>query len=96
MQTLGNKGNRDGYELFLRQHLDNNLSIQTAGVVRIRFEEHGAGEVCLVSVAASGKPAFAKPHEGGQGPTDFWVRIGNATKQLHGDDMIEYRDNHWG
>jgi hypothetical protein len=50
----------------------------------------------MVSVAASGKPAFARPHEGGRGATEFWVRIGNATKQLHGDDMIEYRDNHWG
>jgi hypothetical protein len=47
MQTLGNKANRDGYELFLRQLLDNSLSIQTAGVVRIRFDEvaglHGVG-----------------------------------------------------
>ncbi len=96
MHTLGSKGNRDGYELFLRQHLDSNLSIQTASVVRIRFEDHPSGEVCVVSVAASGKSTFAKPHEGGQGPTEFWVRIGNATKQLHGDDMIDYRDDHWG
>ncbi len=96
MQTLGSKANRDGYELFLRQHLDNNLSIQTAAVVRIRFDQVDDNDVCLVSVAASGKPVFAKPREGGQGPTEFWVRIGNATKQQHGDDMIEYRDNHWG
>ena len=96
MQTLGSKANRDGYELFLRQHLDNNLSIQTAGVVRIRFDQVDDNDVCLVSVAASGKPVFAKPREGGKGPTEFWVRIGNATKQQHGDDMIEYRDNHWG
>ncbi len=96
MQTLGNKANRDGYELFLRQHLDNNLSVQTAGIVRISFEEVGDADVCVVSVAASGKPVFSKPHEGGQGPTEFWVRIGNATKQLHGDDMIEYESGHWG
>ncbi len=96
MQTLGSKANRDGYELFLRQHLDNNLSIQTAGIVRISFEPVGDADVCLVSVAASGKPVFSKPHEGGQGPTEFWVRIGNATKQLHGDDMVEYQSSHWG
>ncbi|MEM9654218.1 MAG: DUF262 domain-containing protein, partial [Actinomycetota bacterium] len=87
--TLGSKGSRDGYELFLRQHLDNSLSVPTAGVVRISFDVIGDSEVCLVSVAASGKPVFAKPLEGGQNPTDFWVRIGNATKQLHGEGMVD-------
>ncbi|MEM7325880.1 MAG: DUF262 domain-containing protein [Actinomycetota bacterium] len=94
--TLGSKGSRDGYELFLRQHLDNSLSVPTAGVVRISFDVIGDSEVCLVSVAASGKPVFAKPLEGGQNPTDFWVRIGNATKQLHGEGMVDYQGNHWG
>ena len=96
MSTLGSKANVDGYELFLRQHLDNNLSIQTAGVVRIQFEKLDGLDVCVVGVAASGKPVFSKPHEGGQGPTEFWVRIGNATKQLHGDDMVDYQADHWG
>ena len=96
MQTLGSKANRDGYELFLRQNLDNGLSNQTAGLVGIRFEQLNGFDVCVVSVAASGKPMFSKAYEGGQGPTEFWVRIGNATKQLHGDDMVEYQNVHWG
>jgi len=96
MKTLGSKGTRDGYELFLRQHLDNNLSVQTAGIVKIRFEVDGPADVCVVSVAASGKPAFARPLEGGQAASEFWVRIGNATKQLHGDDMVGYQSAHWG
>ena len=95
LRTLGRKGNRDGYELFLRQHLDNSLSIQTAGIVRIEFEQAGLEEVCLVSVAASGKPVFCKPVTGGQEPSEFWVRIGNATKQLYGQDMMEYQAGHW-
>ncbi len=81
--------------MFLRQHLDNNLSIQTAGIVQIRFERINGAEVCAVAVAASGKPVFAKPHEGEQEPTEFWVRIGNATRQFHGDDMVEYQSTHW-
>ncbi len=24
------------------------------------------------------------------------IRVGNATKQLHGDDMLQYTANHWG
>ena len=96
LKTLGSKGNLDGYELFIRQLLDNSLSLQTAGIVRIRFEMFQDADVCAVAVAASGKPVFGKPHNGGNAPTEFWVRIGNATKQLHGDDMIEYQSTHWG
>ena len=96
MQTLGAKGNRDGYELFLRQLLDNSLSVPTAGIVRIEFEAVANTDVCVISAASSGKPVFAKPHEGGTSLTEFWVRTGNATKQLHGDDMLDYQDNHWG
>ena len=93
-RTLG-KPNRDGYELFLRQLLDNQLSAQTAGIVRIKFEAISDNDVCSVSVAAAGKPVFAKPHDGNN-TSDFWVRIGNQTKQLHGDDMIDYQEDHWG
>jgi hypothetical protein len=50
-----------------------------------------------VSVAASGKPVFSKPIKGsGSETSEFWVRVGNQTKQLHGDDMVEYQNLHWG
>ncbi len=97
MRTLGQRGNRDGYELFLHQLLDKNLSIPTAGIVRVSFENLANSVVCAVSVASAGKPVFAKALEGVGGEySEFWVRIGNATKQLHGDDMMEYRSIHWG
>lgn len=96
LATLGSKSNWDGYELFLRQLLDTNLSVQTVGVVTIRFQSLDGADVCVVSVAASGKPTFAKPLESGQGPSEFWVRIGNATKQMHGNAMIDYQSAHWG
>lgn len=95
-KTLPKKPDKDGFELWLRQYLDNALSISTAGLVKIRFEETPDGDVCVLTVAASGKPVFAKPLEGGGGPSEFWVRIGNATKQLHGDDMVSYQSEHWG
>ena len=76
LKTLGSKANLDGYELVLREQLDNSLSMQTVGVVQIRFESVNGVEVCVVAVAASGRRVFAKPHEGGQVPTEFWVRIG--------------------
>lgn len=94
LQSLGKKNNLDGYELFLRDKLDSNLSISTAGLARIWFERMHNLDVCAVTVAASAKPVFAKSASGGD-PTDFWVRVGNATKQLHGDEMLEYQTNHW-
>jgi hypothetical protein len=52
--------------------------------------------ICQVVVAPSGRPVFAKPSKGGVGNgSEFWVRIGNATKQMHGDDMVHYQEVHW-
>jgi hypothetical protein len=96
LSTLG-KGNVDAYELFLRQLLDVNLTVPTAQTVRIRFEPAGDKAVCVVSAAASGKPVFSKPAKGSAAEGyEFWVRIGNQTKQLHGDDMVDYQRDHWG
>ena len=96
LSTLG-KGTVDGYELFVRQLLDSNLNNPTAHTVRIRFDDVGAHRVCVVSVASSGKPVFAKPQKGSATEgAEFWVRVGNATKQLHGDDMLDYQSDHWG
>ncbi len=94
--TLSKKPDRDGYELWLRQHLDNSLSGPTAGVVRIAFEEVANHEVCLVRVGTSTRPVFAKPVSGNGDPSEFWVRVGNATKQLYGEDMIGYQEVQWG
>jgi hypothetical protein len=87
----------DAYELFLRQLLDVNLTTPTAQTVRIRFELAEGRDVCLVSVAASGWSVFSKPAKGsGAEGAEVWVRVGNQTKQLHGDDMVEYHEDHWG
>ncbi|GAA3571402.1 DUF262 domain-containing protein [Microlunatus spumicola] len=94
LATLGAKSNTDGFELFLRQLLDSNLSVPTAHVVRVRFEEVRGHSVCRIVVAPSAKPVFAKSGKGAEA-SEFWVRVGNATKQLHGDDMMTYRRDHW-
>jgi hypothetical protein len=80
----------------VRQLLDGSLSAPTATTVRIRFPETAGRVVCQISVAAAGKPVFAQPSKGGNDATDFWVRVGNATKQFHGDDLVRYQEEHWG
>lgn len=42
------------------------------------------------------REVFAKPIEGAAKASDFWVRVGNQTKQLHGDELIAYGEDHWG
>ena len=97
LRTLGAKGNADGYELHLRQLLDTSLSAVTAQTVRIRFHTRQGRQLCAITVAASARPVFAKPAKGsGAAGSEFWVRIGNATKQLHGEDMVDYQQQHWG
>jgi hypothetical protein len=96
LNTLDKKPSIDGFELFLRQVLDGRLSAPTASTVRIRFPHVEGKTICEVSVAAAGKPVFAQPAKGGSGASEFWVRVGNATKQLHGDDLLKYHQEHWG
>ena len=93
LSTLGKK-DRDGFELWLRQHLDVTLSILTAQVVKISFGQVRGKDVALVTASPTGKPVFCRPVDG-NAATEFWVRIGNQTRQLHGDDMIEYQQTHW-
>ena len=96
LMTLGEKATKDGYELFLRQRLDADLSVSTAGLVKIHFEDVRGKPVCEVTIAASGNPVFGRASQGHLPPSEFWVRVGNATKQLHGDDMVRYQEQHWG
>ena len=96
MQTLGRKANRDGYELFLRQLLDNDLSVPTAGTVHIGFETIDGMDICVVSARPYRRPVFAKLPGSSESPKEFYVRVGNSTKALYGNDMLEYQASHWG
>ena len=92
-----NYNTRDQYELFVRSKMDANLSIPTVGIVNIEFGRSGGRDVCVVSVGASGRAVFAVPPvKSAHDPIEFWVRVGNMTKQWHGDDMMAYMSDRWG
>jgi predicted HTH transcriptional regulator len=90
------KGDRDGFELFLTQLVGANISGPSPTLIRTSFEKVDGKDICRVSVAASAKPVFTKPATGGSAHTEFWVRLGNQTAQLHGAEMFDYRADHWG
>lgn len=90
------KGNRDGFRLWLSTLVGTNLSGPSDTLIHAFFEPVDGHDVCRVDVAAAAKPVFAKPFQGGQGPSEFWVRIGNQTRQLVGPELMDYRESHWG
>ena len=89
------KSNLDQYELWLRQRLEADLSHSTAGVLKVEFPAISDRRVCKVSVEPAGSPVFAKPTEGNLPKNDFWVRKGNATKQLYGNHRLNYIKERW-
>lgn len=85
------KPNPDGYELLVRDILNTHLSIATAKIVQTHFEKHRNRTVCLVKVSAAPKAVYSKALKGGAWPSDFWVRDGNRTIQLHGEKADTYK-----
>ena len=79
-----------------RHLLDNSLSVRPLASYASASRPYPAETYALSQPHRRANRVFAKPHEGSTSPTEFWVRTGNATKQLHGDDMLEYQANHWG
>ncbi len=84
-----------GYERFLTQLVSDKISGPAAPLCRITFEQLDGHDMCRIDVGASPKPVFACPVDSKE-KTDFWVRLGNRTDQLHGSDLIDYIDDHWG
>ncbi len=90
------KGNPDGFELALRQRLETSLSSSTVATVSFEFEQIDGKDLCVLRVAPAGKPVFSKPFDGSGSAIEFWARVGNATNQLYGEDLVTYKDEHWG
>ncbi|MFJ3773198.1 hypothetical protein ACIPX0_16020 [Streptomyces sp. NPDC090075] len=56
----------------------------------------GRAEAAEFQAVRSRAGGTLNPAEGGDGATDLWVRVGNATKRLHGDDLLGYAEEHRG
>ena len=90
MAHLRKKPDRDGYELMVRRILENYLSQTTAKIVGIRFEKASPGKtVCVCQVGEAPEGVFSRPPGGGE-HSEFWVRMGNQTDQLHGTKLVAY------
>ena len=64
----------------------------TAKNISIRFEIEGDKVVSLVDVKKSLKPIYADTVKG---KGVFYVRVGNTTRILAGNELVEYVNQHF-
>ena len=85
--------NRDGYELVLRKAIEDAIGRKNEVLLQIQFEPWGDKEICRIDVMRSVTgQVFLKPKKGDQ---EFWVRFGNSTKKLTGEEMVDYIRESW-
>ena len=90
IQTIKSK-DKDEYQRFLMQVIEDYLSIEFSKYVSIRFEEKENKTICIVKVERSPKPVFLIH----QNEKEFYIRVGNSTKPLDIESAHEYIGMHW-
>jgi uncharacterized membrane protein YeaQ/YmgE (transglycosylase-associated protein family) len=85
---------RDGFELWLRQVLVTRIGRAVAADVGVAFEVLDGRDVCRVDVAPADRPVFVRG-VGGAKAADFHLRVGNSTRKLLTDEVLEYQARRW-
>jgi uncharacterized membrane protein YeaQ/YmgE (transglycosylase-associated protein family) len=86
--------NRDGFELWLREVLVARIGRAPTADVGVAFEALDGRDVCRVDVAPSDRPVFVRA-TGGARTADFHLRVGNSTRKLLTDEVLEYQARRW-
>lgn len=84
----------DRYELWLSDYLGRTLGTTSLTFVDVTFDEMPEGAVARVDVEPSDRPVFLD-EPGGTKTADFYVRLGNSTRQLRTDEVLEYQRTRW-
>lgn len=86
------KGNRDGFELHLRNLLNKHFGkVFATGNVVIRFHASGEKEICKIDIKRGDKPLFLEVSDKvGQKSKKFYVRSGNSSQDLAIDEASHY------
>jgi len=85
-KTLTKYPDRDGYEQFLINLVSKTLGKVAASFLKIKFCTREGRDVCVVHAQSSHRPIFVddqpQPH--------FYLRSGNTTQELSGQDQVDY------
>lgn len=88
------QGDQDRYELWLHDLLGGCLGKPALSHVRVSFPHEQGRDLCRVDVSPATGPVFLHTPKGAR-TADFYLRIGNSTRQLLGDEALEYESAHW-
>jgi len=95
-QTLGDKKNLDGYELFLTDLLLNAYGKDVSAFLRITFHPVGGHDICKVWIKPSPKPIWIEVKDGaGQKSEQLFIRTNNSSRPLNTREALEYAAHRW-
>jgi hypothetical protein len=81
-----NRADEDGYETHFTHMFNSIIGGQFRHLVKLHFPEVGGKRLCVVQVAASAEPVYAKFEKG----EEFFVRTGNSTTSLSLSQAASY------
>jgi hypothetical protein len=91
---LVKRRNLDGYQLFLGDLLEQTIGKPATANIKVSFPTVKGKRVCRIDVKRASSPVFVDS-PGGPKQADFYVRIGNSTRQLTTDEVLDYQRTHW-
>lgn len=84
-------GDEDKFELHLSNIIESNIGKNFMPFIHICFHEVEGKKICMVKVDKSLRPAYLKAENKEQ----FFVRLGNHSKELGIQDAQDYIKEHW-
>ena len=90
-EALRSKGNRDGFELVLREAIGKYLGEDVNPYVELTFGEANGRTVAIVSCEPHHRPVFVEDRD----VREFYVRAGNTSRPLDVKEAAEYITAHW-
>lgn len=86
--------NCDGWERWLLELASNSMGASAATDLRVWFCAIDGKTLARIDVSRATIPVFAKMSKGNKDNV-FFARLGNATKELAGRDLLEYQKKRW-
>lgn len=90
LQTL-RKSDIDGFELALTDIVKNYLGIECMQYIHPTFGLVDGKHICTVSIQKSPAPVYLSA----DGAHEFWLRVGNSTRELDVKETVRYIENRW-
>ena len=83
--------NIDGFQQKITQIVEKYLGFGATHYIYVSFDSIENKQVCLVKIKRSQKPIYVRVNR----QSEFWVRIGNVTRELDVESAHSYIETHW-